>query len=238
MKNIFIFLYPQNEIFEHEIENGSYVVREEWERERAKLFKLSLEDVRTDRERRDIQREAREDLANFFKPIYRKALNECIDIRYRQNGFEIVYALLDGEPRSQIITPYPQDRIIDVGMDARTHGTRKPDGTYPYPDQNYILNQLGTLNHLRIGGFHIWDCVEKLAKRAHERGINVLVDEDLTQLFASRVYEKSFDPCRFPGHNPRTDGEEFFKAFMECRRGVPWLWQDYPEIKSAKGGEK
>ncbi|HLC53112.1 MAG TPA: hypothetical protein VJK03_01080 [Candidatus Nanoarchaeia archaeon] len=230
MKNTFVFLYPENEIFEHEIGEGSYKFSKEWEKEKARIFKHLLKSAKTEEEKKAIRNKAIKDRDNFFRPIYKKALNECIDLRYRINGFEIVYALLDGEPLSDIIVSHPQDRIIYAGMDALTHHTQKPDGTYPYPDQDYILNQLGSPDHLRVAGFHVWDCVEKLARRAHERGINVLVDEDLTELFTMRMKTEGFDISQYPGYNPRLEGKHFFEMFMEPRRGVPWLWQDYPEV--------
>ena len=60
-------------------------------------------------------------------------------------------------------------------MDAKTHRTKRADETYPYPDQDYMLDQVLPANHIRVAGFHMWDCVEKFARRAHERGVDVLV---------------------------------------------------------------
>lgn len=55
---------------------------------------------------------------------------------------------------------------------------------YLYPKQKRIIDLCPQpVDELVIGGFHLWDCVDKTAKWAHRHGINVLVDEDLTELF-------------------------------------------------------
>lgn len=141
-----------------------------------------------------------------FKNRYGHALNQCIDLRYRQNGFEINYVIFDKHPISDVINIQASDKIIEAGIDYKTHTTKRVDGTYLYPDPDYILDQLPKLKTLTISGFHLWDCVERLAERAHERGLNVLVDEDLTELFAGRLNDPDF----------RID-----------RKGEPWFWQNY-----------
>lgn len=92
-----------------------------------------------------------------------------------------------------------------------------------------ILNQLNGTSVLRVAGFHLWDCVERLAKRAYEKGIETLVDEDLTELFSFRMLlDDNFDPAKYPTFNPREScDEESFRMFMESRKDKPWLWQDY-----------
>ena len=115
---------------------------------------------------------------DLFKQKYKLLLNQCIDLRYRQKGFNINYALFNDTTLSDMIELHESDKILNVGMDFKTHTTKKSDGTYSYPNQDYIINQLGIVKVIRIAGFHMWDCVEKLAKRSYERGLNVLVDED------------------------------------------------------------
>ena len=104
-----------------------------------------------------------------FRQKYKTTLNRCIDVRYGQKGFKINYVVFDGSSVSDIIELQKSDKVIEVGLDFKTHTTKRVNGEYPYPDQDYILNQLGKTNVIRIAGFHMWDCVEKLAKRAYER---------------------------------------------------------------------
>jgi len=117
-----------------------------------------------------------------FRARYKKILNQCIDIRYRQKGFKINYAVFDGSPVSDIIHLRDSDKIIEVGLDFKTHIDNRV-----YPNQDFILDKLGKTRKLRIAGFHLWDCVERLARRAHEKGVNVLIDEDLTELLEYRI---------------------------------------------------
>jgi hypothetical protein len=159
-----------------------------------------------------------------FKEKYSRMLNQCIDARYRQKGFEICYAIFDNHEISDIVNLQPDDKIIPVGIDFKTHTADPP----VYPDPDIILAKLG--NPLRIGGFHMWDCVQKVAQRAYEKGIDTLVDEDLTEFFAFKVgWHDSFAIDRYPSDDPRKryEYESDFEFFMRARRGKPWLWQDY-----------
>ncbi len=162
-----------------------------------------------------------------FRQRYASILNECIDARYRQRGFGINYAVFVGSPVSDVIKLQQSDRVIEVGLDLRTHTTKQPNGEYPYPNQDYILDQLNGASVIRIAGFHMLDCVERLARRAYERGLDTLVDEDLTEFFAWRIKDPHFRADRYPTYNPRRDGDSTFKAFTEARKHRPWLWQDY-----------
>jgi len=162
-----------------------------------------------------------------FRQKYKTTLNRCIDIRYRQNGFGINYSVFDGSPVSDVIELQKSDKIIEVGLDFKTHRTKQLNGEYPYPDQDYILNQLNGTSVIRIAGFHMWDCVEKLAKRAYERGLDTLVDEDLTEFFTGRLRDPDFKIDKYPTYNPRKHQESMFDMFMEARKERPWLWQNY-----------
>ena len=69
-----------------------------------------------------LRKEATEDMTKEFKKIYGPLLNASIDARYRQRGFEVFFALLDGTNISDIIDVRPADRIQYVGMDGRRTG--------------------------------------------------------------------------------------------------------------------
>lgn len=128
-----------------------------------------------------------EEGAEAFRKKYSDTLNRCIDRRYRQKNFQINFAVFDDCAVSGVIRLQSSDRIIKVGLDFKTHRTERI-----YPSQEYILSQLERVQIIRIAGFHRWDCVEKLAKCACEKDLDVLVDEDLTETFPYRLEDENF----------------------------------------------
>ena len=124
-----------------------------------------------------------------------------------------------------VIDSHSEDNVFEVNVDFKTHCSRRK-----YPDSNLILDNLtGPIKHLRVCGYHFWDCVERVAKAAYRKGFDVLVDEDLTEFFEYRFRQPGFKTGVYPSFNPRSqiDGENFFRIFMEARKGKPWLWQKY-----------
>lgn len=122
-----------------------------------------------------------------FRKKYSDTLNRCIDKRYRQKNFRINFAVFDDCAVSSVIRLQSPDRIIKVGLDFKTHRAERV-----YPNQEYILSQLERVKIIRIAGFHRWDCVEKLAKFAYEKRLDVLVDEDLTENLPYRLEDENF----------------------------------------------
>ncbi len=220
----FIFLYPQTDIMDCELRKGSISIKV-WPREKEFAKRSAM--IKSEEELQMLRKEATEDMTKEFKKIYGPLLNASIDARYRQRGFEVFFALLDGTNISDIIDVRPADRIIYVGMDEKTHRTMGENGKFPYPKQSRILDQLGPISTLRIGGFHMWDCVTRLAKYAHRQNLDVLVDEDLTEFFGWRIKDAYFKVDRYPNYEPRSLGSWKFEQFMDARKGKPWLWQDY-----------
>lgn len=165
----------------------------------------------------------REDRAALRKK-YKLLLNRCIDIRYRQKGFTVNYVVFDGHEISDIILLQKTDRIISAGMDFKTHTTLGKDNNFPYSDANYMLNQLGNIKLIRIAGFHMWDCVDKFAKAAYDRGLDTLVDEDLTDFFTFLIQQPSFRCDVSPNFGPP---EGLRDDFMNARKSRPGLWQKY-----------
>jgi len=89
---------------------------------------------------------------------------------------------------------------------------------------------------LVIGGFHFWDCVEGVAQYAYGQGINVLVDDDLTEFFFFRarksggapslssiplLREKSIEKNR--RDIIRSAGPQYLEMVREARKQKPWL---------------
>jgi len=218
-----MFLYPIPEYIQFEIKLGAFGWKcPTWEKKWIKRFQELSESERDKlRPTAILEKETR------FSYQYSKILNRCIDERYRKRGFNVNWVIFKEHPISNLINLHLDDSVIQTDIDFKTHTTKLPDGTYPYPNPDFIIKQLGNIDLLRISGFHMWDCVERVAKRAYEKGINVLVDEDLTELMSFRFREAYFRADRYPTYNPRTLDKESFEQFMKPRRDCPWLYQSY-----------
>lgn len=209
-------MYPIPEFVDFELSQGSYSFRDEGLDEE---FSRKFNEGNFDEDK--LVEEYKNLIFLKFKEFYRDKLNSCIDKRYRQEGFGINYFLFEDSNMSDTVLLQDSDNIKTVGLNYKTHVSE-----LKYPDEDYILNQLGDVDILRIGGFHMWDCVERIAKRAHEKGIETLVDEDLTEFFTNRIKDNNFQEEKYPTYNPHK-APGFFESFMEARKNKPWLWQDY-----------
>lgn len=138
-------------------------------------------------------------------------LNETIHKRYRENGFKVIFVLY---PDKEIygILPHCDDSVIYadipfmVASGYNLDGSLKSDNQIIYPDEQYIINQLGDVGELVIGGYHAQDCVKKVGEAALANGINVIVDLDMTDMFFS-LYRKdnyfeleSYSPEKFKNY--------------------------------------
>ena len=229
-ENKFLFMYPIQEYFDFDIQNGAYCYYAS-NRDFNEPFLRRLKNAKTKQEKNSIKEAARQAMMDKFSIIFSRLLNLTIDQRYRQRGFKINYALFDDKDVSPFVSLQTEDRIIKVGITFKEHTTKRDDGTYKYPDFNELLNKLDPNNilHLRLAGFHLWDCVDKVAKKAYERGIDVLVDEDLTEFFEFMIRRSEFRTDKYPTFNPRkTSGSKnSFALYMKPRLERPWLWQKY-----------
>ena len=121
-------------------------------------------------------------------------LNSTINKRYREKGYEIVYALY---PDKELygIEKFEDDKIIytDIqfseasGYDEK--GNIKENYEPKYPSEEYLLKQIGKMEELVVGGYHAMDCVKRVVEFALKNGINALVDLDLTDYFFN-IYKK------------------------------------------------
>jgi len=171
---------------------------------------------------------------------YAKIYQRLISKRY--SGFQLIWIMFS-EPQSsnkpdmsqlwQGISIKKDDIVWSCGISFDKHCKKQL-----YPDSKTILDACPQpIEELVIGGFHFWDCVERVAKYAYEHGINVSVDDDLTEFFFYKVKnckgipssscipllrEKSIkkDRKRFieGGHN-------LLEHVREVRRRNPWLLQ-------------
>lgn len=164
-------------------------------------------------------------------------LSEIIDARYRKNGYKI-YWLVFGKDENQqepnlprihpCISIHEDDRIISCGVSFLAHTTQEI-----YPNPGDILAELPeNPDKLAIGGFHMWDCVDKMARYAHRNGINTFVDEDTTELFFNSIRLQYIPLIRTDwslsafGHTEERDGKVIMEHIKKLRRKRPWLPQN------------
>lgn len=150
-------------------------------------------------------------------------LNECIQKRYRDNGYQVVYVLYPDRDIFGII-PKEEDKIIytDILFSENSaideKGKDKKDFIPKYPNEYLLLEQLGEVDKLVIGGYHFSDCVKRVGEMALDMGIDTIVDLDLTDLFFA-VYRREnyfkieeYNPLRYRSHmldKAQTYGEKF-----------------------------
>ena len=131
-------------------------------------------------------------------------LNETIEKRYREKGYQVVFVLysdrdLYGIEKKEV------DKVIFTDIFFSDSSNR-------YPSEELLLNQLGNIDELVVGGYHVLDCVKRVAENALLKGINTLVDLDLTDLFFKLYQQKEY----FDIYNYDPDK---LRSFMVYRRG-------------------
>lgn len=220
----FLFLYPIEEYFDFDIGNGAYGYYAN-DKFMHQPFVKQLKTAKTKEEKEKIKAEAKQAMKAGFRKVFSRYINDCLNQRYRQKGFAINFAVFKGHKVSDVLNPNSNDNIFEVPIDFKTHCSQKK-----YPNSDFLLDSLvGSTTHLRVCGYHLWDCVDRVAERAYNRGIHVLVDEDLTELFEYRFRQPDFKIGTYPSFNPhnQSGGEGYFEMFMDCRKSKPWLWQKY-----------
>lgn len=114
-------------------------------------------------------------------------LFELIDARYRKAGYGINWLLFSkddnlSEPDLSQVPDYVKfhrkDNILNAGISFVSHISE-----IIYADSDYVLNQLPSHKKLVLGGFHTFSCVDRVAERSYEHGVETFVDEDTTDLF-------------------------------------------------------
>ncbi len=114
-----------------------------------------------------------------------------INARYRNQGYGInwLHFSLDNYSSRPCLDHVPDfmqipesDGNLVAGIPFSRHTKEKA-----YADPDYVLNQLPPHSRLVLGGFHQWDCVDKIAQRSCERGTDTFVDEDTTEMFFGRA---------------------------------------------------
>ncbi len=145
-------------------------------------------------------------------------LNACIQKRYRDQGYQIVYALY---PDKKIfgMSPNKEDKIIytDILFAENSavdeNGNEKKNFVPKYPNEQLLIQQLGDIEELVIGGYHFADCVKRVGEMALNMGIKTIIDLDLTDLFFNLYkQEEYFDITRY---NPEKFKRQMMNTFLE-----------------------
>ena len=116
-----------------------------------------------------------------------KLLNQAIDLRYRQKGYQIYYAIFP-DIKESILSLDSKDTIIKTNTSYWVLAYR-----FRYPNEYKLLKHLGKIDKLVICGFHLPDCIKKVARVAVENKINTMVDMDLSELFPRISAKYSFE---------------------------------------------
>lgn len=147
-------------------------------------------------------------------------LNQSIQERYRAKGYQVVYVLYPNKNIYGII-PHQKDRIIytDITFEQATNNSfRKKDvnTSQVYPNEEKLLMQVGDIDKLIVGGYHSQDCVKRVAEYAQSKGIDTLVDLDLTDLFF-KLYQE-VDYFNILEYNPERYKEYVYNKARSCGR--------------------
>lgn len=167
----------------------------------------------------------------FNLPGHPSELVKIIDARYRNKGYGINWLLfsqkkdLSKPDLSQVpecINIQKQDGILVAGVSFDDHVSKKV-----YADSDYVLDQLLVHKRLVVGGFHQFDCVDRLARRSYERGVDTFVDEDTTNLFfmSRRIQEIPLIRERWSLKELGMNEGLFLKIAKENRKDKPWFVQ-------------
>ncbi len=162
-------------------------------------------------------------------------LNNTINRRYREKGYQVVFALYPDRDLYGI-QKKDEDRIIytDISFDEASaydaKGNEKKDFVPKYPNEMLLIEQLGYVDELVVGGYHVMDCVKRVAESALQSGIDTLVDIDLTDLFFNVYRHKdyfdmdSYSPEKFKMymiHNFKDEDPEFAEGLFNRNYSSP-----------------
>ena len=158
-------------------------------------------------------------------------LTNIIDARYRSQGYGINWLLFSehenpDSPDLNLVSEYLNvagDCILTAGVSFMDHVNN-----HTYADVDYVLDQLPAHCKLVIGGFHQYDCVDRIAKRSYERGINTFVDEDTTEMFFVRMVLDEIPLVRNEWTLPALgipEDDWAYDRVVKMRANKPWFVQ-------------
>ncbi len=126
-----------------------------------------------------------------------QSFNDCIRLRYLNNDYDFIVVKYR-ESDLGIVNLKP-DYVIDADI---TFEQSSPYTTkeWKYADFSYIAGKMPSIEYSQIvvGGFHCFDCVEKLANQIYKTNKNVIIDSDLTEMFWNVLtFQKDWDISTF-----------------------------------------
>ena len=164
-------------------------------------------------------------------------MNECIEKRYRRNGYEIVWVLY---PDKEIygLDLKKSDRVIysDASFTEATgydqNGNKKDRDKIKYPNEELLINQLGEdIEKLVVGGYHAIDCVKRVAETGLKHGIDTVIDMDLTDMFTSIYWHQDYFDVE-KEYNP----EDYMEFRMKQLENNTYK-EDWPEWEETERNE-
>lgn len=123
--------------------------------------------------------------------------NDCIKQRYKDKGYDFFLVKFKGSDLG-FITEKP-NTVIEVNISFEESNIYSSK-SWKYADFKNIAKQLKIKDYSNvvIGGFHCFDCVQKLATETYKFNKNTLIDTDLTELFWNVAkYQKNWDIKHF-----------------------------------------
>lgn len=160
-------------------------------------------------------------------------LNDIIQERYRKKGYQVAWMFFGGladthVPDTSLLSHYVDTKDGDIFVSSGVAYEGK-EGHRPNPQ--FVFSQLPQkITHLVLGGFHQWDCVDKVGRFVHERGIPVVVDEDTTDHFLIAMSRFGEIPLVRPLHCAvdtvmKKTPPEMREMIVQQRSEKPWFAQ-------------
>lgn len=152
---------------------------------------------------------------DYYKSVGKRkpfdVLNECIEKRYRSKGYKVIFALypdktiygIDKKENDKIIYT---DVLFKEASGYNEDGTEKAKSEIKYPNENFLISQIGDVQSIVVGGFHWADCVRRVAEACYESGIDTIIDLDLTDIFFGVYWREDYfkideyDPQRYKNY--------------------------------------
>lgn len=118
------------------------------------------------------------------------------------------------------------DRIINTDVTFkeasgyREDGSEKPLEEVKYPSEQHLLDQVGNVDEIIVGGFHAGDCVKRVAEHFYKNGINTMIDLELTD-FLFHLYKQPY--FRKEVYNPSNYKQYSISLGIRYKENIDWI---------------